>query len=500
MHLPFIWLMVSLAISSLTLRRVAAFSSPTRSVASRISQQRQLLLPQFAFHRKKPSQFSRTSPRIMSTKTSIPNVSSRIQNTLDPCVVLMKELVGKYAPLWDDKGGIFSLAQGVVYWTPPDAVSKALIQSLEDDQKNNDPDDERTVSTAPQLHTYGPDEGLPALRGAIQQKIQRENGLTNHQVMVTVGANQAYTNCVLSLINQDQKAVVFAPYYFNHVMAIQMALPSESLVVGPCNERGIPDLKWLENTLNEDSSIQMVTIVNPGNPTGVTLSRTILQQAVDLCRDHNCWLTLDNTYEYFVNKDGLDNSDDQSYELGGCFPDPHVLHIFSFSKSYAMAGYRCGYLVVHSDAQDNDNGNVFEQMMKVQDTIPISPSRFSQVAALAAMQEDSPGQGKAWVDAKFETLKEGRRAICEALQGMNKETPLMGGTGAMYVMAKLPESIPNDKDFAELLVRDYGVAVIPGSFCGFPGWIRVCYSNLPPEKCLQAAERLRKGIQELCNK
>jgi aspartate/methionine/tyrosine aminotransferase len=175
-----------------------------------------------------------------------------------------------------------------------------------------------------------------------------------------------------------------------------------------------------------------------------------------------------------------------------------------------MAGYRCGYLVVHQDAPGGNNeqkgsnpnidtnSNVFEQMLKVQDTIPIGPARIAQVAALAAMQEETPGQGKAWVHDKFQTLQPGRKAICQALQSMKSETPLMGGTGAMYVMAKLPYSIPNDKAFAEQLVKDFGVAVIPGSFCGFPGWIRVCYSNLPPEKCLQAAERLKKGIQELC--
>lgn len=289
-------------------------------------------------------------------------------------------------------------------------------------------------------------------------------------------------------------------------MAIQMALPSESLVVGPCSDDGIPDLQWLQTALQEDPSIHMVTIVNPGNPTGVTLSRDVLQRAVDLCRDHAAWLTLDCTYEYFVNVDNQENRA-ESYELGGCFPDPHVLHIFSFSKSYAMAGYRCGYIVMSKDATySGSHGSLFEQMLKVQDTIPIAPARIAQVAALAAMQEDeggssdgdgSSGKGKLWVLEKFQTLQTGRQAICEALETTLGGT-IMGGTGAMYVMAKLPSSIPDDKNFAEQLVRDYGVAVIPGSFCGFPGWIRVCYSNLPPDKCLEAAGRLKRGLSELC--
>lgn len=143
-----------------------------------------------------------------STIPNMPSVSSRIQGTLDPCVVLMKELIGQYAHLWKNKGGIFSLAQGVVYWKPPGVVTTALVTAL---QKDAQPTDDSSSTAPPLLHTYGPDEGLPALRSAIQQKIKRENGLTNHEVMVTVGANQAYTNCILSLINQNQKVVVFAP-------------------------------------------------------------------------------------------------------------------------------------------------------------------------------------------------------------------------------------------------------------------------------------------------
>jgi aspartate/methionine/tyrosine aminotransferase len=89
----------------------------------------------------------------------------------------------------------------------------------------------------------------------------------------------------------------------------------------------------------------------------------------------------------------------------------------------------------------------------------------------------------------------------------------------MYVMGKLPDGLDlssidkddNDGDddnddkessidvkFCRLLIKYYGVAAIPGSFCGLPGWIRICYANLPPAKTKVAAKRLQKGINELC--
>ena len=405
----------------------------------------------------------------------------------------MKNIIGEYEPLWKNRGGIYSLAQGVVYWLPPESTQRALLNALQD-------------QSAQVLHTYGPDEGLPDLRKALENKLCHENGLTNHDVMVTVGANQAYTNCVLTLLGESEhendnnhaaqhqhQAVVFAPYYFNHVMALQLTLPQERLLVGPTDANGKPDLDWLEaqfqqpladNNEQNRHKIHMVTIVNPGNPTGVTLSRSYLQRAVDLCRDHNCWLVLDCTYEYFVRDIKEVDAGDTShtgdggdgYATAPCFDDaPHVIHIFSFSKSYALAGYRVGYLALPRDAT-----NLMAQMLKVQDTIPIAPSRISQVAALGALEA-----GRPWVAERFATLTAGREAILHALAPLGGT--LMGGSGAMYVMAQLPSAHPDDGAVARLLVREFGVAVIPGSFCGFPGWIRVCYSNLPPDQCLLGA-------------
>ncbi|KAL7551994.1 hypothetical protein ACHAWF_015206 [Thalassiosira exigua] len=86
----------------------------------------------------------------------------------------------------------------------------------------------------------------------------------------------------------------------------------------------------------------------------------------------------------------------------------------------------------------------------------------------------------------------GGRAILDAMASLEE---VVGGDGAMCVMGKLPEGT-DDREFASSLVERHGVAVNPGSFCGLPGWIRVCYSNLPPEDCRTAAARLKGGIEE----
>jgi aspartate/methionine/tyrosine aminotransferase len=398
---------------------------------------------------------------------SHPSLSPRILETLDPCVVLMKDMIGQYAPLWEDRGGIFSLAQGIVYWEPPETCRRALQDALQDETSL--------------LHTYGPAQGIPQFTQALEHKLQEENQLSNHNVMVTVGANQAYVNCVLTLLHDDAKAIVFLPYYFNHVMAIQMTCGDSSVVVGPSSDLGIPNVEWLEATLCDQPEISLVTIVNPGNPTGVSLSRDHLQRVVDLCQQHNVWLVLDCTYEYFTTPSG--------HQPLATFPDsPHVIHIFSFSKSYSLAGYRCGYLVMHKD-----QSHAWQNMLKVQDTLPIAPPRISQIAALGALEA-----GKEWVYQKYETLAPSRDLILDAMSGL---TQTVGGSGAMYVMGKLPNDragqVMEDVPICRRLVEEWGVAVIPGSFCGVPGWIRVCYANLEPSVCAVAAQRLKVGLQAI---
>eukprot|EP00980_Cylindrotheca_fusiformis_P029942 scaffold24069_cov132-Cylindrotheca_fusiformis.AAC.1 len=319
-------------------------------------------------------------------------------------------MIGEYAPLWEDKGGIFSLAQGVVYWEPPDSCQQALVDELT-----------TTTTKGNSLHTYGPAQGIPELTDALQEKIRRENGLMNHNVMVTVGANQAYMNVVLTIMGSTSRAVVFAPYYFNHVMALQMCYGKDSVIVGPTNDDGIPDVKWLEETLRQEGSIDMVTIVNPGNPTGVSLSKKDhLQPIVDLCEQYGCWLVLDCTYEYFTTP--------ANHQPIATFGDsPNVIHIFSFSKSYSLAGYRCGYLVLpnkqEEEETDDDSCSIWNQIVKVQDTLPIAPPRISQIAALGALRSSSSSSTD-WVQTKYATLDASRDCIMDAL----KPLKTMGGT------------------------------------------------------------------------
>ena len=87
--------------------------------------------------------------------------------------------------------------------------------------------------------------------------------------MITAGANQAFVNIVVGLLDASDRCVLFKPYYFNHLMALQMTGGAANVVFGDCDRQTWhPDLDWLEGELAGPNPPKMVVLVNPNNPTG----------------------------------------------------------------------------------------------------------------------------------------------------------------------------------------------------------------------------------------
>ncbi|XP_061338541.1 aromatic aminotransferase ISS1 isoform X2 [Gastrolobium bilobum] len=355
-----------------------------------------------------------------------------------------------------------SLAQGVVHWQPP---KQAL-------------DKVKGLVCEPSISRYGNDEGIPELRTALVKKLRDENNLHKCSVMVTAGANQAFVNLVLTLCDPGDSVVMFAPYYFNAYMSFQMT-GITNILVGPGNPETLyPDVDWLERILSDTKPApKLVTVVNPGNPTGTYIPESLLKRISDLCKNAGSWLVVDNTYEYFMYGD-LKHS---------CVEGNHIVNVFSFSKAYGMMGWRVGYIAYPSEVE-----GFAAQLLKVQDNIPICASILSQHLALFSLEI-----GPQWVVDRVRSLDKNREIVLEALSPLG-EGSVKGGEGAIYLWAKLPDgNAYNDFEVVHWLANRHGVAVIPGSACGCPGNLRISFGGLTENDCRAAAERLKNGLQEL---
>ncbi|KAK8936244.1 hypothetical protein KSP39_PZI013155 [Platanthera zijinensis] len=383
-------------------------------------------------------------------------LARRALETETPVMVQIQELIR------GAKGAI-SLAQGVVYWQPPEQALKKV----------------QDIVWEPSTSHYGSDEGLSDLRLALIGKLHRENKLTKSSVMVTAGANQAFVNLVLTLCDAGDSVVMFAPYYFNAYMSFQMT-GVNNILIGPSNLKTLhPDVEWLEKLLLDIDTKpvpKLVTVVNPGNPSGTYIPLPLLQRISDLCKRVGAWLVVDNTYEYFM-YDGLEHS---------CIEDNHIVNIFSFSKAYGMMGWRVGYIAYPTEVE-----GFRAQLLKVQDNIPICPSIIGQHLALYSLEV-----GPEWIRERVQDLVRNRELLKRALLPLGEES-VKGGEGAIYLWAKLPEKYSDDFEVVRWLVRKHGVVVIPGSASGGAGYIRISFGGLKEADCEVAAERLRNGLEEL---
>ncbi|KAK7294146.1 hypothetical protein RJT34_17029 [Clitoria ternatea] len=383
------------------------------------------------------------------------NLARRVVATDMPIMVQMQELLRGAT-------NCVSLAQGVVYWQPPKQALDKVKELVWD----------------PSISRYGVDDGLPELRAALVKKLRCENNLHKSSVMVTAGANQAFVNLVLTLCDAGDSVVMFAPYYFNAYMSFQMT-GITNILVGPGSPETLhPDADWLEKILSESKPVpKLVTVVNPGNPSGTYIPQSLLKRISDLCQNAGSWLLVDNTYEYFM-YDGLKHS---------CVEGNHVVNIFSFSKAYGMMGWRVGYIAYPSEVE-----GFATQLLKVQDNIPICASIISQHLALHSLE-----MGPEWVTERVNTLVKNREIVLEALAPLG-EGSVKGGEGAIYLWAKLPGGHGyEDFEVVRWLANRHGVAVIPGSACGSPGNLRISFGGLTENDCKAAAERLKKGLEEL---
>ncbi|KAM7471720.1 hypothetical protein LguiA_009903 [Lonicera macranthoides] len=381
-------------------------------------------------------------------------LARRVIQTDEPVMVQIQELIRGV------KDAV-SLAQGVVYWQPPKQALEKVQELIQE----------------PSISRYGADEGLPELREALIKKLNQENKLYKSSVMVTAGANQAFVNIVLTLCDAGDSVVMYAPYYFNSYMSFQMTGITD-ILVGPSNPNTLhPDADWLERTLVETKPTpKLVTVVNPGNPSGTYIPEPLLKRISDLCRDAGCWLVVDNTYEYFM-YDGLKHS---------CIEGNHIVNLFSFSKAYGMMGWRVGYIAYPSEVE-----GLGAQLLKVQDNIPICASIISQRLALHSLEV-----GPEWVTNQVNDLVKNRAIVLGALSPLG-EGAVKGGEGAIYLWAKLPEKYVDDFEVVRWLARKHGVIVIPGSACGCEGYVRVSFGGLLEDDCRIASERLRCGFEEL---
>ncbi|MGC9309028.1 MAG: aminotransferase class I/II-fold pyridoxal phosphate-dependent enzyme, partial [Thermoplasmatota archaeon] len=296
---------------------------------------------------------------------------------------------------------VVNLGQGIPFFGPPKPAMDAAAAALRQ----------------PEGYQYSHDTGHPNLKQAVAEKLQHDNDIRaagQDNIIITTGANQAFINALLAITNAGDSIIVVTPHYFNHVMAVEMASCQPIFV--PTGEGYLPHVDAIAAAIQDNT--QAVVTISPNNPTGAVYPSETLRSINELCADHNIYHISDEPYEYFV-YDGARHVSPASFDTAM----EHTISLFSFSKSYGMSGYRIGAMAVpHS---------IYQEVLKVQDTIAICPPGPSQAAAQAALKV-----GSTYPHQFLPVLEEIRQVFIDGIATLNGVS-LPVTQGAFYCLLQL---------------------------------------------------------------
>jgi aspartate/methionine/tyrosine aminotransferase len=203
-----------------------------------------------------------------------------------------------------------------------------------------------------------------------------------------------------------------------------------------------------------------IVLVSPSNPTGSILTEETLRSAAEIAKQHGLLIVLDDPYSHFTYE-----NQERFFNLASApeYSD-NIAYLFTFSKAYAMSGWRASYMVIPESLRN--------EIVKIHDLTMICTPRISQVAALAALEAGTEHM------ADFKTVLGRRRAlICERLDRLPHVFQYVQPEGAYYVFPRIVAKHENAAEFAHRLLRDLRVTVTPGSAFGPSGenHVRMAY-------------------------
>ena len=335
---------------------------------------------------------------------------------------------------------------------------------------------------------YTASAGVPELREAIAATIRRDLGLhlLPAQVMATAGAKQALFNACQALLDEGDECIVPNPYWVSYPEMARLAGARVVELHLRQEDRWVPRAEELEKLITERTRVLMIG--SPSNPTGAVCPGEVLRELAAVLRKHPRIVVLsDDIYEK------LTFGGRTAPNLVQVAPDlaPRTVLVNGCSKSYAMTGLRLGWAAGPLE--------IIAAMCKVQDASTSNPSSLSQAGAIAALTGP-----QALVEEMRRAFEERRDLLVDlvrAVPGLRCEK----SDGAFYLFADVSgvlgkrhrgEKLGTSQRLAEVLLEEYGVAVVPGTAFGRDGFVRFSFANSIPN-LRKAMERISAAVKQL---
>ena len=299
---------------------------------------------------------------------------------------------------------------------------------------------------------YSENSGLPQLRQEIVAKLGKDNSIKADisQILVTVGAIEGISAAVMAVIDPGDEVILPSPTYSTHIRIVTMASGKPVLV--PTNEENgfTLDIEGIKNAITPRT--KAILYCSPSNPTGTVFGENQLRRLAEIALENNLIIITDEAYEYFVFDGNKHFSIASIAEM-----KKNAISCFTFTKTYAMTGWRIGYL--HADEE------LIPQITKAHIPFAICAPVVSQYAALGALQ----GSQDCVTEFREHYLAT-RNLMCDRLDRLNSifSYHKPGGSYLMFPGILLDEG-RDSTSFCIKLLKEAGVSTTPGIAFGPTG-------------------------------
>lgn len=358
-------------------------------------------------------------------------------------------VTAKAAELRAEGRDVLGLGVGEPDFDTPEHIKQAAAQAIADGYTN-----------------YTPVDGYPALKQAIVDKLQRDNGLSYqaNQVLVSCGGKHSLYNLCQAMLDDGDEVIIPAPYWVSYPDLVLLG-GARPVIIDCAMDSGFKlQPQQLRDAITPRT--RMVMLNSPSNPTGVAYSRADLEALGEVLREYPEILVVsDDIYEHIL------WTDEPFCNIFMACPDlvERGMVINGVSKAYAMTGWRIGYAA--------GPAGLIAAMKKMQGQSTSNPASISQMAAIAALNGD-----QSCIEPMLEAFQRRHKLVVDGLNTIDGLSCLPSD-GAFYafpdvsgMIARL-DGVSNDIELASLLLDKVGVALVPGTAFGAPGHLRLSFAT-----------------------
>lgn len=329
---------------------------------------------------------------------------------------------------------------------------------------------------------YTATPGIPELRKAICEKFKKDNGLTYtpDQIVVSTGAKQCLANAFLAVLNPGDEVLIAAPYWVSYPELVKLA-DGVPVVVNTTEETMYKfSLESLESAVTDKT--RAIVLNSPNNPTGTIYEKEELEMIAEFAKKHDLIIVADEIYEKLI-YDGKEH-----ISIASLSEDAYkrTIVINGLSKAFAMTGWRIGYLAADK--------KIAKLMSSIQSHMTSGTNSITQYASVAALEGDMTE-----MQNMVKEFEKRRNYMLERIEKMEDIT-CINPSGAFYVMLNISKylgktvsgvKVSNSVEFADKLLDEEKVAVVPGAGFGLDSYVRLSYAT--------SMEEIKKGLDRIEN-